>query len=156
MDERPSIRTAALRLLGRRDYTVVELRTKLRDREYDADEIDTLIASLITDKWLDDGRVAAAHVRTASTIKGRGRHRIQQELHARGIAKTTIRDALAGMPAAEEAASLQRFIQRRGVPNDASPQVRRRLFQQLLRRGFPSDAIAKALKPRGFETDDES
>src|SRR5215211_1059950 len=78
-----SPRGAALRLLGRREYTRTELRTRLLEKGYDQRLVDEALDQLAADKWLDDRRVAAAHVRTSSRLKGRGRRRIQRELEHR-------------------------------------------------------------------------
>jgi regulatory protein len=143
-----SARAAALRLLSRRDYTSTELRDKLASREYSVEDIDAALASLTAERLLDDRRAAAAHVRMASRIKSRGRLRIQRELEARGLDREVVRQALEELPAADESAALERWLQRRHVPAHLAAADRRRLFQQLLRRGFTADLIAKALKER--------
>jgi regulatory protein len=94
-----SARSTALRLLGRRDYTTSEIRTKLLDREFPAEEIDSTIRALCDAGLLNDLRVAGAHVRAASQIKHRGRLRIRRELEARGVEKAVIAQALADLRA---------------------------------------------------------
>jgi regulatory protein len=148
-----SARTAALRLLTRRDYTTAELRDKLASREYRAEEIDEALVNLAAQGLLDDQRAAAAHVGTAIRIKGRGRLRIQRELEARGLDRGVVRQALEALPASDEAAALERFLQRRHLPAHLAAADRRRLFQQLLRRGFTADLIARAIGAR--ESDEE-
>jgi regulatory protein len=143
-----AIRTAALRLLSRREHTTAELRQKLLDREFSAEDVDATIEGLTADRLLDDRRTASAHLRTASKIKGRGRLRIQQELQARGVDRALVREVLADLPAADETTAIAEFLGRRRVPLQLNMADRRRLFQQLLRRGFSSDVIAKALKDR--------
>jgi regulatory protein len=134
--------------LSRRDYTTSELRQKLLDREFAEADIDEALRSLTADRLLDDRRTAAAHVRTASQIKGRGRLRIQRELEARGVDRDLVRDLLADLPAADDLAAIDRFLGRKRLPPRLSAADHRRVFQQLLRRGFPADAIAKALARR--------
>jgi regulatory protein len=143
-----SARATALRLLSRRDYTTSELRQKLLDREFAEADIDEALRSLTADRLLDDRRAAAAHVRTASQIKGRGRLRIQRELEARGVDRDLVRDLLADLPAGDDLAAIDRFLSRKRLPPRLSAADHRRVFQQLLRRGFPADAIAKALAKR--------
>jgi regulatory protein len=142
-------------MLGRRDYTVIELRRRLTDRGYPDDDIDTVVADLVADGSLNDSRVAAAHARTASGIKGRGRHRIQRELDARGVARDLARDTAGAISAAEETAAIDRFLERKHLPARPDAAARRRVFQQLLRRGFPTDAIARALRRRGLPAPDD-
>jgi regulatory protein len=146
-----SARATALRLLARRDYTTTELRDKLASRDHSAEDIDAALASLAAEGLLDDRRAAVAHVRTASRIKGRGRLRIQRELEARGLDRALVREVMDELPAADELDALQRFLSRRRVPARLAAADRRRLFQQLLRRGFTADLIAKTLKAQTEE-----
>jgi regulatory protein len=144
-------RAAALRLLGRRDYTVFEMRRKLAARGCDADDVTTTIEGLIGEGLLDDRRVAAAHLRTAARVKGRGRVRIARELAARGIAADIVDETVASLSDEEEASAVERLLVRKRLPARMSMPERRRLFQQLLRRGFRADVIAKVLRIRQDE-----
>lgn len=146
-------RATALRLLTRRDYTTKELRTKLLDRDLPEDEVTSVLADLAADGVLNDRRVADSFVRVASTIKGRGRLRIARELEQRGIDRATVREALAALPTDDEAESLRKVIQRKRLPARLDQAGHRRVFAQLIRRGFPADLIAKALRSR--EPEDE-
>ena len=148
------LRTTALRLLGRRDYTSAELRQKLADRGFAAADIETGLARLAADGLVDDQRVAAAFLRTASRIKGRGPARISRELRARGVDRDVIDTLVSGISTADEIAAIDRFLLRRRTPNPPTLAERRRIFQQLMRRGFSADAISTALRARGVESDD--
>jgi regulatory protein len=141
----------ALRLLMRRDYTSAELRDRLLDKGVTDADADDCVARLTADRTLDDRRVALAHVRTARDIKGRGRLRIERELIQRGIAPALAHEAVAILPGDDERAQIARVLARKRLPARLSLAERRRLFQHLLRRGFPADAISKALKTRGDE-----
>jgi regulatory protein len=141
-----SPRPAALALLGRRDYTTRELTDKLQARGFPADAIDQTLRGLTADGLLDDRRVAAAYVRTASQIKGRGRVRIAHELHARGVAKSVIDDVLRRLGPDEESHAIQAILARRRWPARPTLADRRRMFHHLLRRGFSPDVIAKAMR----------
>jgi len=145
-------RLAALRLLGRRDFSAAELITRLVDRGYPADEVRAAVDQLTADGAVDDRRTAFAHVRTAARIKSRGRERIRRELEARGIAAADIRDALAQVTTDDDLEAIQRLLVRRRVPRPVPRDMRRRLFQQLLRRGFPPALVARVLD---FDPTDE-
>jgi len=142
-----SPRTAALAWLGRRDYTTRELTDKLRDRGYAHADIESVVRSLTADGLLDDRRAAAAHVRTASKVKGRGRVRIAHELASRGVSGALADELLARLSAEDETEAIRRILTRRRWPSRPTLADRRRMFRHLLRRGFPADAIAKALRP---------
>jgi SOS response regulatory protein OraA/RecX len=62
-----------------------------------------------------------------------------------------VSEALSAMADEDEAAALERILVRKHVPAQLSMPERRRLFQQLMRRGFRADAIARALKMRTEE-----
>ena len=139
------VRGAALALLGRRDYTTAELRQRLIDREHPPADVDAVIADLVGDGTLNDRRVAASHVRVASQIKGRGRLRIRQELAARGIDRHLADQLIAELPPEDEAAAIAKFLSRKRFPEKPTALERQKIFQQLLRKGFTSEAISKAL-----------
>jgi SOS response regulatory protein OraA/RecX len=85
-------------------------------------------------------------VRTAGRVKGRGRLRILRELQARGIDRDLARELVGEVGTDDEADRIARILLRRRVPRRPKPEERRKIFQHLLRRGFPSDAISKALR----------
>jgi len=142
------VRGAALALLGRRDYTAAELRTRLLDKEHPKAEVDEEIAALVEDRTINDRRVATSHIRVASQIKGRGRMRIRQELAARGIDRHLADELIAELPQEDETAAIQKFIARKRFPERPTQAERQKLYQQLLRKGFTREAISKALPRR--------
>jgi regulatory protein len=148
-DEEPrprgSARLVALQLLGRRDYTREELRRKLHDRGFGADEIDRVLDALREQGLQDDMRAARAFVRTASHIKGRGPLRIRQELKARGVPGETIAAVTSDLTPEQVREAIGQILTKKKVVHPIGPADRRRLFQHLVRRGFPADAILKAL-----------
>jgi regulatory protein len=150
-DSTDNVRFVAVRLLGRRDLTRAELTRRLIDRGYAETEVEAAVDRLVAGGSLDDKRTALAHVRTASRVKGRGRIRIQRELTARGIARDIVDEALQELQPDDDVQGIRRFLLKRRVSSRMSAQERQKLFQQLLRRGFPSDAIARALNVRNLE-----
>jgi regulatory protein len=141
-----------LKLLGRRELSVADLRSRLLDREHTAEEADAAIARLLETGALDDRRVARAYARTASKVKGRGRLRVTRELQAMGIAREVIAEAVAEVFGdIDERAMIERAIQKklRGGPTPASMQARARLYQFLMRQGFTPAAVSAALRRLG-------
>lgn len=137
-----------MRLLGRRDYTIAELTVRLTDRGHPPDQVGAALQRLGGEGLVDDRRVAASFIRVASRLKGRGRIRIERDLVARGVDAAIVRETLAALPEEEDVEAIERLLTRRAVPTKLELAERRRLFQQLLRRGFPADAIATALRAR--------
>ena len=148
-----------LNMLARRELSVAEVRARLVDREHPADEIDAAIARLIETGALDDTRVARAYARTAKTVKGRGRLRVQQELQAMGIAREIIAEAIAETFAdADERALIDQAIQKKlrnagAARRKLSLQERARLYQHLMRQGFTPAGISAALRRIGAARD---
>ncbi len=141
--------------MSRRDYTAAELESRLEDKGYEAAAIADAVADLRARHVIDDRRVAAAHVRTAAAIKGRGRVRIARELTARGVSRDVIEDVLGGVEPDAELASIRRILARKRWSAKASLADRQRMFRHLLARGFPTDVISKALGRRDDDPEDE-
>lgn len=141
-----------LKLLGRRELSVSQLRSRLLDREHAPEDADAAIARLLETGALDDRRVARAYARTASKIKGRGRLRVSRELQALGIAKDVVAEAVAEVFAdLDERALIDRAIQKklRGGKKPETMQERARLYQFLMRQGFTPAAVSAALRRVG-------
>jgi regulatory protein len=146
--------TDGLKLLGRRELSVADLRGRLLDREHSAADADAAIAKLLESGALDDGRVARAYARTASKIKGRGRLRVTRELQAMGIAREVIADAVGEVFGdLDERAMIERAIQKkfRGGRKPSTIQERARIYQFLMRQGFTPAAVAAAMRRLGGE-----
>ena len=140
----------ALRWLGRRELTERQVRQRLARLGTLPDAIDAAVERLRAVKAIDDARVAAAYVRTASQVKGRGRSRIARELSAMGLGDGRVKEALetASSPD-EERARLERALGRkaRGLDLD-DPAQRRKVIASLMRQGFEFEGIRAALKAR--------
>jgi regulatory protein len=147
-------RLAALRLLGRREYTAAEIASRLLARGYPAEDVASAVGALRADRTIDDERAALAHVRTASTIKGRGHLRIRRELEARGVDPGIIDTAIADLSGEDERHAIDRFVQRRAGGRPLDQAVRRRLYLQLIRRGFQTDMVIRVLREAGSSADD--
>ena len=147
----------ALKLLGRRDLSVADLRARLADREHPADEIEDAITRLLEVGALNDARLARAYVRTASQVKGRGRLRIARELQQMGISREIAAEALAEVFAdTDERSLIDRAIQKklRGAQRPKTVQERARLYQFLMRQGFTPTGVSAAMRRMGMGSDD--
>ena len=140
--------TTALHLLARRELSVKQVRARLLQRTARVDEVESAIERLRANGALDDERVAAAYVRTAAHVKGRGRDRILRELSQMGIAPATARRAVDEMCGpAEERDRLQRALVRRARGVDLrEPAAKRRVFAALVRQGFDPELVLSAMR----------
>lgn len=137
----------ALRLLGRRELSRHQLRARLLERSPDADTVDAVLTYLADRGLIDDRRVAAAFARTSAQVKRRGRDRILRELAQMGISGDIAREAVDEVCGPDaEAAKIDTVLRRRARGLDlADPAATRRLMAALLRQGFESDEIRRAL-----------
>jgi regulatory protein len=149
-EARKAAHAAALRLLAGREMSAARLRERLLARGFPAETADQTIERLAGAGILDDRRAAQAAARTLVSVRRRGRYRVGRELERLGFGQD---DAEAATQAAlvdlDEAAVLARVVAsklrgRRRIPD---PAAYRRLFDSLMRRGFPADLIRSALKP---------
>lgn len=83
-----SLKSMAMRLLGRREYTRRELGKKLLLKGSNAQEVDELLGDLECKGWLDDRRYVEAYIR--SKRQRFGTRKILQDLESKGVAKSII------------------------------------------------------------------
>ena len=140
----------ALALLSARELSEAQLRTRLKRRQLDADDIDAAIARLKADHTLNDRRVAGAIARMETAIKHRGRARVIQKIRQAGIdgaiAEEAVREVFAEV---NEDELLDRALERRlrgQSPRDLDEKGRARIVRGLVAQGFRTDAIFKRLK----------
>jgi len=130
-------------LLARREHARLELRRKLMQRDFPADEIDAALDRLEADGLLSDERFAEAFVRQRAG-RGYGPLRIRQELRERGVDDGLISAALApwaGQWLAVAARQHEKHFGRQ--PEDAKERARQQ--RHLQSRGFGFDIIKEVI-----------
>jgi regulatory protein len=145
-----------LRLLARRELSVEGVRARLLDREHPPEEIEAAIAHLLETGALDDARVARAHARTASAVKGRGRLRVARELRQMGIAKEVAAEAIGEVFGdLDERALIKKALQKKlhGRTKIADRSEYIRLYQYLMRQGFSPAGVTATLRTLGRHGD---
>jgi len=79
------VRAAALRYLGRREYTAVELRQRLKERGAAVEDIETVLDYVQERGYQSDARAGESHIRGRLQYAPRGRSLLRRELQARGV-----------------------------------------------------------------------
>ena len=131
---------AALRLLARREHSVLELRHKLTGRHFTDSIVDTVVMQLVEQGLLSDQRFAEVYVRSRFE-RGYGPLRIRAELRERGISGDLTEQMLAGLSRRwVESAGRQRS-KRFGHQLPADYRQRTKQMRFLQQRGFTSDQI---------------
>ena len=145
----------ALKMLGRRELSEVQVRQRLARKEHVEAAIDEAVARLIEERAIDDHRVAEAIARNETSIRKRGRIRVRQKIQSAGISAATAKKALEEVfgaldsDALLEAALAKRL---RGSSGIRDEREFNRLYRYLAGQGFEHDRILSALKARKCST----
>lgn len=144
-DPDAAIERLALKLLGIREHSRLELSRKLAARGFSPSEVGPVLDRLAAQGALDEDRLAELYV--AERIrKGFGPLRIRRELQEKGLPDSAIEPHLSAMagdwPAHLAAAHARRYGAE--PPGDRDELARRARF--LEQRGFPSEAIRRFLR----------
>lgn len=133
-----------MRLLARREHSVLELRRKLLQREYPEALVDKAIDALTAENLLSNERFTEEFVRSRRN-KGFGPQRIRAELRQRGIDPTVAESHLRAPEEDWQARALAQYRKRFGerAPRDLAE--RSRHYRFLLNRGFTSEQIRRVL-----------
>ena len=137
-----AIRAAALTLLARRDWLTGELSAKLQATGCSPDATVEVVAELVGEHLLDDGRYAERYVASRAE-RGQGPMRIAADLASLGAPRELIEAALKAGPdwrAVARAARRRKF----GAAAPASWAEKARQARFLQYRGFSSDHIRAA------------
>ncbi len=137
-------------LLGQRELSEAQLRTRLARRGCDPDAIDQALDRLKRDRTLDDGRVARAAARLEAGVRRRGPARVRQRLQAMGLASDLIQQAVAeAFEEVDESALLDTAFERRlrgRALAELDDKARARLVRGLVGQGFSLGAVLKRVR----------
>ena len=126
-------------MLSRRELSRVELTARLLDRGFAREDVDAAVERLAGQPFCRrpaGGLRARAHRQPAQRTRADCGFSASSR-RAASRANST-REALAEIPPDEDDVNaIKRFVERKGRTVDDTPAGRRRLFNQLLRRGFP-------------------
>jgi len=144
----------ALRYLGRREHSSLELKRKLRRKGF-ASIADQVIAALEEKGYLDDERFTRLFLREKIRLKQWGPQRLRLELRTRGIHPEMIERLLAQELPPNRIRSQAKTLASRKLQNLRRPTFkdRQRLWRFLRGRGFSSDTIREALEEFRFYPD---
>ena len=134
-----NIKTTAQNILSFRDHSVAELRKKLKLRTFPVSEIDTVIAELTDDGWIDDDKLCRHQVEYIASTKLVGRRYIAAKLYEKGFENSLIKEAIA-----ESEVDFVEICRKRIEKSNYAD--REKLFAALSRYGFSTSEILKALE----------
>ena len=137
-------------MLGQRELSEAQVRTRLARRGCDADAITSALERLKRDRTLDDGRVARAAARLEAGIRHRGPARVRQRLQSMGLADDVIQTAVTeAFEDVDELALLDAAFERRLRGRELAElddKARARLVRGLVGQGFSFGAVLRKVR----------
>lgn len=132
--------------LGHRDRTVAETRGRLEAKGIDEPTIDTALAALAEQGYLDDARFARRFAEDRRALDGWGAERIEQRLRKLGVARDLIAAALGAEALADELGAALALLRRRFPTPPCDARERNRALGLLLRRGYELELAHDAIR----------
>lgn len=132
----------ALRLLGYRPRSRLEVERHLRQKGYEAEVIEAVITRLVANRYVDDEAFARSWLNHRERLKPRGARGLSHELRQKGVEREIIEEVLTELDEETSAwAAIEGKIHRwRGLDQAA---FRKKAMGFLSRRGFDYDTIRK-------------
>ena len=143
--------SVALGMLARRPYSVAELRRALERKFGAAEAVSKAIVRLRQLGYLDDKKFAEQVASSLARNRAFGRYRIRRELKAKLVDYRHIEPALThAFDETDERQLLERALAKklRALRLPLTPSKLSSLVHSLMRRGFRSDDIIKAVRAR--------
>jgi regulatory protein len=155
-ETRRRAKESALRWLGTRARSRMEIRRGLERKGYESEVIEEVLSELDRLDLVDDRQFTRDWVAARTVGRPMGARRIAHELRQKGVASDLIEAALEERSAPEGELSLALTVGRqamRRLRGQERPTARRKLAAALSRRGFSwgvvSAALAQLLPPEG-------
>jgi regulatory protein len=130
----------ALKFLGPRPRSEVEVRRRLKEKGVEPAIVDEVVARLGRAGLVNDQAFASYWVENRSTFRPRSSRVLRQELKQKGVSDEALQAALAATNDDEAAYSVAAKRARR-LTGLEKPEFRRKLGEFLARRGFNYDTI---------------
>jgi regulatory protein len=133
---------------ARQERAQQEVRDKLFAWEVSPKEIEGIISQVIREGFLNEARFAEHFAVSKFRQKGWGRRKIEQALRQKQVSEPCIALGLKSIEEEEHTALLERLLAKRWEREKEPDPYRKRqkVFHYFLGRGFPSEAIERALR----------
>lgn len=152
-------RDSAIRYIGYRMRSEWEVVNKLRLSGYDGGTISKVIELIKSHGYIDDIKYCLAFINEKMKLNGFGKIRIAHELQKRGVSKENIEKAYLSFAESLEENSgtslkdielekASEALRKKYGDSIREPEQRKKAYDFLARRGFPSSVIHQCLKPK--------
>ena len=142
------------RQCSKAEYCSSDVRRKaLKAMEGDSEAASRIVEALVRERFVDDGRYAAAFSREKSSLQGWGAVKIRFMLRSKGISDEIISAALEEIDSGKAERKLDKLVSDKARLLEGDPQKRLKLLKFALGRGYSYDEVEKAIdrlaQPRG-------
>jgi len=154
---RQSAFDSALRILSLRDHGRVELRRKLSERGFEAEEIRQSLTRLEDLSYLDDRRFSEAMIRSWVERKGHGFTSARSKLLKAGVDEVLIAEVMeeSGDSINERKICLREAARKKSKLRGEARKRRDKLLRFLAGRGFPASIVYDVVEKVMSEDKDE-
>lgn len=155
-DEVKKAYNKALEFLSYRMRSIKEVEDHLRKKDNNDTIIQEVIFKLKENRYVDDLEFATAFVRTQWQSNGKGPSVIKRELVEKGIEQSFIEQALTQYDQPSQIAEAINHAEKVLKKNNklSTIQLKQKLEQHLMRKGFSYDIISIALEEVNFDQDE--
>jgi regulatory protein len=139
-------RDLAWRALNQRERTVAELARLLAAKRVEPSAIETVVAELREQGYLDDASYAQRFAEDRRRLDGWGAERIERKLLALGVDRELVAAVVGEQEPAEELEAALAILARRFPEPPATPRDRDRALGVLLRKGYELELAHDAIR----------
>jgi regulatory protein len=134
----------AYNYLSYRPRSLKEMRDYLRNKDYDAAVIDTVVQRLVDQDVLNDERFAAEWVADRRLLQAKSATALKVELRQKGISSDIVAGVMEAIGPEEEIEAILQLVQRRRLQQKYGDE--QKLMQYLAGKGFSFSTIKAALE----------
>ena len=152
MQKKDEIKAAALsrmqNLCSKSEKCSSDIRQKLKFYKLDDSDMDEIIQSLTSDKFIDDQRFSLFFSRDKFKFNQWGKRKIRQSLFQKGIPEATIKECLNQINEKEYKDLLLKLIAQKNktIKDTDSFSRKGKLFRFAAQKGFETDLIYQAIE----------
>ncbi len=137
------MRAFAYRLLGRREYSIVELGNRIRQKWPQAEDVGNLVGQLAEENLVSDQRYAEAYMRSR-VQRHQGPLKIRAAMRGKGVPDSIVAAAME-VEAGSWLDLARKWLQRQH-PGQLSFKDKQKYYRRLVSRGFTHDQAMDACR----------
>lgn len=149
-DQKYQLKQSALNYLSRRHHSKNEIRTKLRQKKFDSEQIEQTLNELEQNNYIDDHSFAQIFTDEKVKAKNWGKNKVKSELIKRGVSSKVITDVIsekfsgeseieAGLELAKK--KLKKLLNRNIEPK----KIQSSIYSFMISRGYDYDLCKQIL-----------